>query len=182
MLARDAQRSFARPALREELAQRVDEEQRLRRRYVENGYGSADQRAVAQVDAANLAWLLGVLKSGEFPTAADIGEVGLHHLWLLVHHADSYPRFQLAVWNKFEERWRAGEFPADDLARLADRILVKQGKPQRFGTQRDWASADLSGQQIPNLDDIERHRAELGIMPLADYGCMMHEARKATRR
>lgn len=182
MAKRDAARNFARPELREELARRVETEQRLRRRYVENGYRAADQRAVGQVDAENLAWMLKILQAGDFPTAADIGETGLHHLWLLVHHADTHPQFQRVSLQKFEERWRAGEFAADDLARLTDRTLTRLKKPQRFGTQRNWGAADLSSQPFENLQEIEANRVELGLMPLSDYGCMMHELRKSTAR
>lgn len=182
MKTRDAARKLREPQLRDELQRRVDNEQAARQRYVSNGYRERDRQTAFRLDGENYNWLTNQLKGREFPTADDIGEYGLHLMWLLVHHADRDPQFQLDTLRQFEIRWQRREFASDDLARLTDRILRKTGRPQRYGTQHDWAGALQQGLAVANLADIDRARADIGLMPLKDYGCMMHELRKSTAR
>lgn len=177
MQARDASRALTRPELVTELQRRVDADQKARRDYL-NGRNARDLAMVQRVDDDNFGWMTDEVRQHGFPTAASVGEYGLHLLWLLVHHADNHPRVQRAFLNEFEARFQAGEFSPEDLSQFTDRVHVREGKPQLFGTQNDWARADLSGQRIGNLEEIERNRATLGLMSLADYGCKMHAARK----
>lgn len=179
---RDSQRVLSRPELLRDLEQRFQTDQTARRKLIAGGYSKMDWRAVSDIDVDNAKWLVSVLQKFGFPTAQDVGEYGLHLLWLLFHHADQFPRLQEVALPAFEERWKAGELPANDLARLTDRILVKHRKPQMYGTQHDWGAADLQGQKIDHLDEIELNRQRLGLMPLVDYGCMMHQLRKPVRR
>jgi hypothetical protein len=74
----------------------------------------------------------------------------------------------------FVQRQKAGELPADDVAKLTDRVLLAAGKPQRFGTQFDWYSGQFKLKGAGNIADIEANRQALGLMPLADYACMMN--------
>ena len=92
------------------------------------------------------------------PTVAQVGESGVHWAWLLVQHADDDPQFQLSLQPLFAERQRAGELPADDLARLTDRVLLATGRPQRFGTQFDWLSGRFKPKGVVDLAAIEANR------------------------
>jgi hypothetical protein len=74
----------------------------------------------------------------------------------------------------FAQRHQAGELSADDLAKLTDRVLLAAGKQQRFGTQFDWSSGQFKPKGTGNTADIEANRQALGLMPLADYACMMN--------
>jgi hypothetical protein len=78
----------------------------------------------------------------------------------------------------FAQRQEAAELPADDLARLTDRVLLAAGKPQRYGTQFDWYSGQFNpagaATGAANIADIEANRQALGLMPLSDYACMMN--------
>jgi hypothetical protein len=178
MQQRDRARSLTHPQLLAELERRVDADQAARRRLLNGGFAPRDMQAAAAVDADNLKWLGRVLRSSGFPSADQVGEYGLHLTWLLVHHADQHPDFQRQALGEFKRLYAAGEFNAADLARLTDRVLKKQGGAQAFGTQFDWAAgAQQQLQRIDNLAEIERNRQALGLMPLADYGCMMHALR-----
>ncbi|HUL47313.1 MAG TPA: DUF6624 domain-containing protein [Steroidobacteraceae bacterium] len=79
------------------------------------------------------------------------------------------------------ERYEAGELPATDLARLVDRILVKQNKPQRFGTQFDWLSGKFPLPDAARVTEIDANRRKLGLMSIADYACLMNEWFRAPR-
>jgi len=80
------------------------------------------------------------------------------------------------------ERWNHHELPGDDLARLTDRILKASGQPQRFGTQFDWRSATFRLPDHDAVNEIHKNRAQLGLMPIADYACMMQTAAERIRK
>jgi hypothetical protein len=174
MAARDQSRAFSAPELRAELQRRFEEDQRERQLLVANSKDRKILAAVQHMDADNLVWIKNLSAGTGIPTIAQVGESGVHWTWLLVQHADDDPQFQLSVQPVFAQRQAAGELPADDLARLTDRVLLAAGKPQRFGTQFDWLSGRFKPKGIVNVPDIESNRSSLGLMPLADYACMMN--------
>jgi hypothetical protein len=130
------------------------------------------------LDAGNLAWLEKLLQDEGVPTAQQVGERGVNWTWLLVQHADRNPQLQAAALPMFAKRYEAGELPADDFAKLTDRVLIALRKPQRFGTQFNWLSGKFDIRHAGDLSAIDANRRELGLMPLADYACMMTEKLK----
>jgi hypothetical protein len=173
MAARDANRTLTDPGLRQELQERFAADQRARQDYLAAPRDPAVARRVDQLDAQNLDWLKALVRDRGIPTAAQVGENGVRWAWLLVQHADRDPGLQATVLPMFVERYDAGELSGDDIARLTDRILHAQGKPQRFGTQFNWLSGQFERRQAGEIAEIDAHRRELGLMPLTDYVCMM---------
>jgi hypothetical protein len=176
MNKRDAARTPSRPDLLEELRRRAGADQTARRVMLAHPGDDAAVRAVTQVDDDDVAWLTRLLKRDGFPHVDQIGEVGLHLVWVLVQHADRDPPLQRLVLKAFERLHAANEVSADDLARLTDRLLVNQNKPQRYGTQFDWASGRFDPKNIADAEVIDGRRRELGLMPLADFACVINRA------
>jgi hypothetical protein len=173
MAARDATRTVTDPDLRQELQERFAADQRARKDYLAAPHDPAVARRVDRLDAQNLDWLKALVRDRGIPTAAQVGENGLKWVWLLVQHADRDPQLQATVLPTFVKRYQAGELSGDDIARLTDRILIAQGKPQRFGTQFNWLSGQFEPRQAGDIVEIDAHRQELGLMSLTDYACMM---------
>jgi len=171
---RDQARTFTAPDLRSELERRFEADQRERQKLVASPQDREARNTVQRLDADNLLWLKKLLKDNGIPTVAQVGESGVHWTWLLVQHADDDPQFQLNVQPMFAQRHQAGELPADDLAKLTDRVLLAAGKQQRFGTQFDWYSGQFKPKGGGDIADINANRKSLGLMPLADYACMMN--------
>jgi hypothetical protein len=171
---RDQTRTFSAPELRAELERRFEADQRGRQKLIADPRDRDVGSRVQHMDMDNLAWLKKLVKDNGIPTIAQVGETGVHWAWLLVQHADDDPQFQLSVQPIFAQRQEAGELPADDLARLTDRVLLAAGKPQRFGTQFDWYAGQFKPKGVGNIADIEANRQALGLMSLADYACMMN--------
>jgi hypothetical protein len=174
MAQRDEARTFGAPALRAELQRRFEEDQRERQRVLANLKDLNIADDVLRMDANNLVWLRKLVSDSGIPTVAQVGESGVHWAWLLVQHATEDPAFQLSVQPIFAQRQAAGELPADDLARLTDRVLVEAGKPQRFGTQFDWYSGRFKPKGVVDMAEIEANRRQLGLMSLKDYACVMN--------
>jgi len=175
---RDQARTFSAPELRAELERRFEADQRERQRLVANPHDREVHKLVQQMDTENLTWLKRLVKDNGIPTVAQVGESGVHWTWLLVQHADDDPQFQMSLQPIFVQRHKAGELPADDVAKLTDRVLLAAGKPQRFGTQFDWYSGQFKPKGASNIADIEANRQALGLMALADYACMMNRKSK----
>jgi hypothetical protein len=178
---RDAARTFAKPVLRAELAERVARDQAARIAMLADRGDRGAQRTVAEVDADNLRWLHALVRTQDFPNVAQVGEQGMYDIWVLAQHADRAPGFQAALLPMLELRTAQGELAPSALARFTDRVLKAQGKPQRYGTQfppEEWARPHFGLSSEESLRVVEANRRELGVMPLADYVCMMSEARK----
>jgi len=178
---RDAARSFTDPQLRAELAQRAARDQQARLAMVKAARKDwGPRREVAAVDEENVKWLFELVRSKGFPTAAQVGEEGVRDAWLLALHADRAPKFQQALVPDLDKRRVDGELGGSEMARFVDRLLVAQGKPQRFGTQSSdkWEGSHLGMPSAESLREIEDNRHQFELMPLADYACMMKEARK----
>jgi uncharacterized repeat protein (TIGR01451 family) len=178
LTTRDAARSFSAPELRAELERRVEADQHARKRLLTSPQDLEARNSVLRMDEENLAWLKKLVNENGIPTVAQVGENGVHWTWLLVQHADADPGFQMSVQPIFAQRQAAGELPADDLAKLTDRVLLAGGKPQRFGTQFDWFSGKFQPKGSVNLADIDANRQAIGLMPLVDYACMMNDRLK----
>jgi hypothetical protein len=173
MAARDATRTVTDPDLRRELQERFAADQRARKDYLAAPRDPVVARRVDQLDVQNIDWLKALVRDRGIPTAEQVGENGVKWAWLLVQHADRDPKLQATVLPMFVKRYEAGELSGDEIAKLTDRILLAQRKPQRFGTQFNWLSGQFERRQAGEIAEIDAHRRELRLMPLTDYACMM---------
>ncbi|MGO4479664.1 DUF6624 domain-containing protein [Massilia sp. 2TAF26] len=180
MVRRDAARTLSDPELRAELDERFTRDQDARIAWMARRWDRQLGRAVTLSDRNNLRWLRELVAGKGFPTAAQVGEVGVNRAWLLMQHMDDDPQFQASLLPTLEQRFADHELSGDDLARFTDRILKAQGKPQRYGTQ--FSPEEMGGEHFglpdeASVREVEAHRRDLGVMPLADYACMMRVAR-----
>lgn len=176
--ASDGRSAILEPALLEDLKLRVERDQAARKRWLVDQGNSELANAVDSIDTENVAWLRNLVATKGFPTAAQVGKQGVHLAWVLLQHADQDPKLQKDLLPTLERRFAAGELPANDLARITDRVLMAGSKPQKYGTQFDWFTGDFSLPEQRTLVEIDAARAELGLMPLADYVCTLRKARK----
>jgi hypothetical protein len=164
-----------------DLKRRVESDQAARKKWLTDPKSKEFGRSVDAIDTANLAWLRRLISERGFPTAAQVGNEGVHLAWILLQHADQDPRLQSELLPVLQQRFSAGELPVNDLARITDRILVAGGKPQRYGTQFDWFSGEFKLPEPGRLAEIDAERGRVGLMPLADYVCTIRAARKKLR-
>jgi hypothetical protein len=167
--------------LLKELKARVEKDQAARKRWLADQGSTELADAVDTIDTENVTWLRNLVSTRGFPTAAEVGKEGVHLAWVLLQHADRDPKLQSDLLPILEQRFAAGELPANDLARITDRVMLASGKPQRYGTQFDWFSGDFSLPELTKLAEIDAARAQLGLMPLVDYVCTLRNARNAAK-
>ncbi|CAD0352534.1 DUF6624 domain-containing protein [Xanthomonas hortorum] len=157
------------PALRARLLEMERADQLVR-----NGdWSQAAVTKMAAVDAAHLPQIRRIVAEHEgLPSAAQVGRDGVAAAWLLVQHADADPAFQEQVLSTLAQHVTRGEIPARSLVLLTDRVLVGNGKPQRYGTQLAAQQGRWVPKPIEDPDRVDVRRAAVGEMPLADYICV----------
>jgi hypothetical protein len=172
MAERDKHRAISNPQLLSELQRRVDQDQEARRSWLRSPSDRELANRVDEIDSDNVAWLRNLIDGGGFPTATDVGEVGVHLAWILLQHADQAPDLQRRLLPTLAKRYESRELSPTDLARYTDRVLLAMKKPQRYGTQFDWQSRTFKLPDHRTVAEINAHRRELGLMSLEDYACM----------
>jgi hypothetical protein len=177
----DQNQTISEAALLEDLRMRVEKDQTARKRWLADQNSEDLAGAVESMDAENLAWLRKLISEKGFPTAAQVGNEGVHFAWILLQHADQDPKLQSDLLPVLERRFSAGELAANELARITDRVLMASGKPQRYGTQFDWFAGDFALPEPKRLAEVDGERSKLGLMPLVDYVCTLRKARNALK-
>lgn len=161
-----------RPALRRELLFMKDRDQELRNAAGAGGSPTSTTAGV-QIDAVNLRRLKHIVIQDGFPTRTMVGDDGVDAAWLLTQHADSDPAFQARILRVLAARVRQHAFDPSELAMLTDRVLIHEGKPQRYGTQFGNDGSGLKPGKMEDPAHVDQRRASVGLGPLADYSCAM---------
>jgi hypothetical protein len=136
------------------------------------GYDSAEMKAVWEkqrlIDEANIARLVEIIAAHGWPGRTLVGEKGSLAAFLVLQHADySYQKIYLPLVRKAVA---AGELRPGNLALLEDRVLMREGKKQIFGTQlRSNDKGALEFWPIEDEPNVDQRRKDVGLPPLAEY-------------
>ncbi|MFE8601756.1 DUF6624 domain-containing protein [Archangium violaceum] len=162
------------PQLRDELLRMAEEDQVARRAAVAANFkdAAASERMKA-IDVKNTARMKEIVAQVGWPTKTLVGERGAKSAWLLVQHADLDVAFQRQCLPLLEKSVAAGEGSPKDLAYLTDRVLVAEGKPQRFGTQFHTVEGKLVPRPIEDEANVDARRAAVGLGTMAEYNAQM---------
>ena len=163
-----------RPMLRRELVLRSDQDQAARGVTKTSTTGrDLDMEYMKELDADNLRRLKHIIRQDGFPTARMVGYDGLQAAWLLVQHADSDPAFQAEMLTEIRRRVKSRELDLQNYALLTDRVLLAQGKKQRYGTQFEVREQGLAVRSLEDPSHVDERRRALGLISLADYACTL---------
>ncbi len=152
----------------------ADQNGRMKIDSIEKQYGprSAEMMAlwedIQYHDSINVIRVTALLDTYGWPGKDEVGETAASAVFLVIQHAD------LKVQEKYlplmREAVKQKKVWPQQLALLEDRIAVRNGKKQIYGSQ---LSGDGSGTyQIDPLEDprnVDKRRAAVGLGPLADY-------------
>jgi hypothetical protein len=62
-----------------------------------------------------------------------------------------------------------------DLALITDRVRVRQGLPQLYGSQFNGVDGRWIADPIEDVERLDERRASMGLPPMADYVRMIAE-------
>ncbi len=129
-----------------------------------------------ETDAANQRIVAGLLDRNGWPEG--ISSAASETIWLVIDHAD--PAMQKRYLPLIEEQVRAGRVSASSYATLLDRMLMREGLPQRYGTQTVSRSRLVEGDSaymeqrcylwpVESPGQLDSLRATVGLGPVGEY-------------
>ncbi|HEX5053242.1 MAG TPA: DUF6624 domain-containing protein [Planctomycetota bacterium] len=181
-------------ALAKELLERQARDQAMRTQDL----GAMDQerrrRAFDEweaVDHENTARMMQIVRDHGWPTYAMVGKQAADAAFLLVQHADHEPAFQQRCLPELRAAAARGEGSKSGVAYLTDRVRVKQGRPQLYGTQYQavtddhgsvLADADGKLQYLPpiveDVEGLDARRASMDLDAWAGYDRRMAQLQR----
>ncbi len=125
-------------------------------------------KTIEEKDAVNLKKVLAILDKYGWMGPDEVGPQGSQTIFLVIQHAD------LDIQQKYlpvmREAVRNRKAQPSALALLEDRVALRQGKRQIYGSQ---IGMDKDGKAfvspLEDPDNVDKRRAEVGLGPLADY-------------
>ena len=123
-----------------------------------------------QIDAANSIWLESFVRRRGWPRISTFGAEADLAAWLLVQHAASDPLFQSRSLMAMRPLLMTGETNRRNFAYLHDRVSLKVGIPQNFGTQgKCVARGKWRPDRLADPGGVARRRALYGLPPMPEY-------------
>jgi len=143
---------------------------KIQRKY---GVESVELRAhfneMKKKDSINISKITVLFSKYGCPKSERIGEKGMHTIFLVIQHA------KLATQEKFLPYLKAaaanGDIRLSSLAILEDRIAIRKGKKQLYGSQLifDPEKAKYYVLPIRNPEKIDEMRKSVGLQPMNEY-------------
>jgi hypothetical protein len=124
---------------------------------------------IKEIDSVNLIKVEEIIDKYGWLGSDIIGDQGNITLWLVIQHSD------LAVQEKYlpimREAAKNGKAPSSHLAYLEDRVAIRRGKKQIYGSQIGGDLEKHISYVLPleDPDNVDLRRAEAGLSPLAEY-------------
>ena len=129
----------------------------------------AAQTKIEEVDSTNQVIVARLLDSG-WPQG--LSEEANNAIWLVIDHAPI--DYQLRYMPLIKEQVATGAISKSDYATLFDRVCMRQGAPQRYGTQTvqrrsTESNAPIYIWPIENPRKLNRLRRAMGLSPIKRY-------------
>jgi hypothetical protein len=155
---------------REQLAVRGRTDQTVREGFGVGGViDSAQSVALARTDSVNTAWLKTYVARWGWPTVAQVGREAVEAAFHIVQHAVHDTAFMRAMLPAIEQARRRGDLSGGAVAVLTDRIEVKAGHAQIYGTQLSLKGGRWVLDLIADSAGVDARRKSMGLPPLAEY-------------
>lgn len=124
---------------------------------------------MATTDSANASWLESYGARWGWPTADQVGRDAVGAAFLIVQHAVHDTAFMRAMLPHIEESHRRGDLDGGAVAMLTDRLEVRAGRAQVYGTQLQLKEGRWVLDPIADSAGVDERRRTLGLPPLAEY-------------
>jgi len=126
-------------------------------------------KVMRQTDAQNLIKVETIIKQHGWLSPQKVGITAAQGLFLVIQHADlkTQERF-LPMIRKAEKK---GDILSSNLAILEDRIDMRNGKKQTYGSQgiTDAKTGKKYIYPIIDVDNLDQRRKAMGMPPMKDY-------------
>ena len=121
-----------------------------------------------QVDHQLTSELKEIVARKGWPTISLVGlEASESAAVVLIHSKDHV--FQRDMIPQLDRLARNREILPWNVAMLTDKILISEGKPQRFGTQWQWAKGVWKMMPVQDKADLDNRREAYLLVPITEY-------------
>lgn len=171
MLAQADARQAAQPdlKLRDELLQLKADNQRLFQRTAGQGYNDEELiKRLREAREENGARLCRILKEHGWPTAGMVEKDGVAAAFYLLKNSESF-ELQRELLPVIIAAVKRDEIEKSAFAGLVDRLRLRAGLRQMFGTQASVVNGFLLLQPIEDEAHVDARRNQYGLPPLAEY-------------
>lgn len=142
---------------------------------IEKKYGweskemKAHWKIINEKDSINLIKVKSILDKYGWLGADVVGEQGNSTLFLVIQHSDQATQEKYLP--MMREAVKNGKAQSSSLALLEDRVALRQGKRQIYGSQigRDPETQIYYVLPLEDPDNVDKRRAEVGLGPLSEY-------------
>jgi hypothetical protein len=124
------------------------------------------EERMTEGDSANQKALKALIERFGWPDASSVGAEGMTTLFLVVQHADL--AFQEEYLPRLRESANKGQIPNSTLALLEDRIRLRKGEMQIYGTQASVENG-VSLNPVVEPGTLDVRRASVGLEPICTY-------------
>jgi len=125
-------------------------------------------REMVAVDSVHTRRLREIVEAYGWPEVSAVGQEGANAAWLLLQHSPDH-EFQRSALALMEDAAARGEASSRSVALLMDRVLIHEGKPQRYGTQFKFVDGGLEFHPIEDPETVDERRASVGLPTLEAY-------------
>lgn len=142
---------------------------------VREGFGiggvvdTVQARSMMRIDSANTSWLKRYVARWGWPSSQQIGREAEEAAFLIVQHAVHDTAFMRAMLPAVHDAYRRGDLDGGSVAMLTDRVEVKAGHPQLYGTQLSLRNGHWVLDPIADSPHVDARRRTLGLPPLREY-------------
>jgi hypothetical protein len=129
------------------------------------------------VDRKNTKRMKEIVSTIGWPTITKVGKSASSNAFLLVQHATHDVQFQKDCLSLMMQESRDEVDPAN-IAYLDDRVRVRDGRPQLYGTQYHFIDGKFVPKDIDDPLNVEERRKEMGLTTIAENAELMYKMYK----
>jgi hypothetical protein len=150
-----------------------DGRQRIKDLEIKYGYDSKEVKAlwkeIKVKDSINLMKVTRIIDEYGWLGPDVAGQKGNSTLFLVIQHADQITQEKYLP--KMRDAVKNYKASPSDLALLEDRVELRQGKRQVYGSQiaKDQKTGKSYVMPLDDPDNVDKRRAAVGLSPLAEY-------------
>ena len=131
-----------------------------------------DYQEMDRVDALHRPEVERIHEAYGWPTYSLVGHEAADAFFLLVQHQDL--EMQQAWMPEMEKLVAEGEASPQNLTLLYDRVMLRQGKPQRWGNGAQCVDGKVVVQEpVEDPEHLDERRAEKHLLPMDQYLALM---------
>lgn len=122
-----------------------------------------------QNDKTNQQIVASIIEHCGFPTIQEHGYTSVQAVFLVIQHAGK--NYRVKYFPLVQQAVERGDLQASIVALMEDRMLMDQGKKQKYGSQviKQMGSDKWEVHPIEDPANVNRRRAQVGLEPLEDY-------------